>query len=122
MPSVVIAGASGLVGSATLENVLSRQGWSDVVAVSRRVPEVDTTRTFQHLSVDLRDAEAARAALKDLRGVTHLVYTALYEQPGLIEGWSDPDASVSAPPGTTDDMHIHLSPVTDYAGEATRLR
>src|ERR1700733_10766820 len=91
MPSVVIAGASGLVGSATLENVLSRQGWSDVVAVSRRVPEVDTTRPFRHLSVDLRDAEAARAALKDLRGVTHLVYTALYEQPGLIEGWSDPE-------------------------------
>jgi nucleoside-diphosphate-sugar epimerase len=91
MPSVVIAGASGLVGSATLENVLSRQGWTDVIALSRRTPEVDTTRPFRHLSVDLRDAEAARTALKDLRGVTHLVYTALYEQPGLIEGWSDPE-------------------------------
>ena len=91
MPSVVIAGASGLVGSATLENVLSRQGWTDVIALSRRVPEVDTTREFRHLPVDLRDAEAARSALKDLRGVTHLVYTALYEQPGLIEGWSDPE-------------------------------
>jgi nucleoside-diphosphate-sugar epimerase len=91
MPSVVIAGASGLVGTATLENVLSRQGWTDVIALSRRVPEVDTSQAFRHLSVDLRDAEAARTALKDLRGVTHLVYTALYEQPGLIEGWSDPE-------------------------------
>jgi hypothetical protein len=50
MPSVVIAGASGLVGNATLENVLSRQGWTDVIAVSRRVPEVDTTRKFRHLA------------------------------------------------------------------------
>jgi uncharacterized protein YbjT (DUF2867 family) len=90
MPSVLIAGASGLVGNATLENVLSRQGWTDVIAVSRRVPEVDTTRKFPHLVVDLRDADVARGALQDLRGVTHLVYAALYEKPGLIRAGQSP--------------------------------
>jgi nucleoside-diphosphate-sugar epimerase len=91
MPSVLIAGASGVVGNAALETFLSRQGWSDVIALSRRAPEVDTTRPFRHLSVDLRDRAAAHAALKDLRGITHLVYAALYEKPGLIPGWSEPD-------------------------------
>jgi nucleoside-diphosphate-sugar epimerase len=91
MPSVLIAGASGLVGSATLELCLSRQGWNDVVALSRRMPEVDTTRPFRHLSVDLRDRDAVKAALSELDGITHLVYAALYEKPGLIPGWSEPD-------------------------------
>ena len=79
MPSVVIAGASGLVGNATLELFLSRNGWSGVTALSRRSPEIDSRRPFTHLSVDLRDADAARKALGDLTDVTHLVYAALYE-------------------------------------------
>jgi nucleoside-diphosphate-sugar epimerase len=91
MPSVLIAGASGLVGSATLELCLSRQGWNDVIALSRRMPEVDTTRHFRHLSVDLRDQSATRTALSELSGITHLVYAALYEKPGLVPGWSDPE-------------------------------
>jgi len=90
MPSVLIAGASGLVGNATLELVLSRNGWHDVTALSRRRPEVDTTRPFTHLSVDLRDADATASALRDVE-VTHLVYAALYEKPGLIPGWQERD-------------------------------
>jgi len=91
MPSVLIAGASGVVGNAALERVLSRNGWTDVIALSRRVPEVDTVRPFRHLSVDLRDADNARAALSDVADVTHLVYAALYEKPGLIQGWQERD-------------------------------
>ena len=91
MPSVLIAGASGLVGNATLERVLSRNGWTDVIALSRRKPEIDSIRPFKHLPVDLRDRSAAQEALGDITDVTHLVYTALYEKPGLIPGWSERD-------------------------------
>ena len=76
MPSVLITGASGVVGTAAVERFLAHDGW-DVVALSRRRPEVDSTRAFRHLAVDLRDREATRAALAGLREVTHLVYAAL---------------------------------------------
>jgi nucleoside-diphosphate-sugar epimerase len=91
MPSVLIAGASGLVGNATLERVLSRNGWTDVIALSRRRPEVDSVRPFEHLSVDLRNADSARSALANVGDITHLVYAALYEKPGLIPGWQERD-------------------------------
>jgi nucleoside-diphosphate-sugar epimerase len=91
MPSVLIAGASGLVGNAALGRFLSRNGWTEVVALSRRKPEIDSTRPFKHLRVDLRDREASRSALSEVRGVTHLVYAALYEKPGLIAGWQERD-------------------------------
>ncbi len=91
MPSVLIAGASGLVGNATLERALSRNGWTEVIALSRRRPEIDSVRPFRHLSVDLRDGDAARKALSDSGDITHLVYAALYEKPGLIPGWLERD-------------------------------
>lgn len=85
---VLIAGASGVVGSAVLEAFLD-DGW-DVVALSRRAPETRNARPFEHLSVDLRDEAAARAALGARRGITHVAFAALHELPGLISGWSDP--------------------------------
>jgi nucleoside-diphosphate-sugar epimerase len=91
MPSVLIAGASGVVGSAALERFLSHHGWAEVVAVSRRKPEIDSTRPFTHLSLDLRDADASREALSQLHGITDIVYAALYEKPGLIPGWQERD-------------------------------
>lgn len=85
---VVVAGASGVVGSAVVDAFLD-EGW-DVVALSRRVPEVHSTEPFRHVGVDLRDEAAAGAALGALDGVTHLAFAALYEMPGLIDGWADP--------------------------------
>jgi nucleoside-diphosphate-sugar epimerase len=85
----LIAGASGVVGSAALDRFLDN-GW-DAVAVSRRKPEIDSDREFEHLSVDLRDADAARDALSQLDGLTHVVYAALFEKPGLIAGWQEQD-------------------------------
>ncbi len=84
---VLIAGASGVVGASAVDAYLAA-GW-DVVALSRRPPETDSTQPFQHLACDLRDAASARAALASLTGVTHVVYAALFEQPGLIAGWQD---------------------------------
>jgi nucleoside-diphosphate-sugar epimerase len=90
MPSVLIAGASGLVGSAVLERYLANDRF-DVVALSRRAPEVDSRRPFRWRSVDLLDRAATEAALDDLPPITHLVYAALYEKPGLLAGWSERD-------------------------------
>lgn len=84
---VLIAGASGVVGMAAVE-AFQREGWQ-VVALSRRPPEVEGQ--FEHLAVDLRDATASRDALGRLQGVTHVVYTALFEKPGLIAGWQERD-------------------------------
>ncbi len=86
--TVLIVGASGLVGSAAAIEFIDA-GWN-VVCASRRKPELLGERSYRHLPIDLRDAEACRAAAQELGDVTHLVYTAVFELPGLIEGWSDP--------------------------------
>jgi nucleoside-diphosphate-sugar epimerase len=91
MPSALIAGASGLVGNATLERFLERSGFTEVIALSRRRPEVDSRRQFRHLSVDLRDRAASQEALAGVGDVTHVVYAALFEKPGLVPGWLERD-------------------------------
>jgi nucleoside-diphosphate-sugar epimerase len=85
---VLVAGASGLVGTAAVDAFLDA-GW-EVIALSRRKPEVFSERPFTHMAVDLRDREACEAAFSRLAGVTHVVYTAVYEMPGLVAGWQDP--------------------------------
>jgi nucleoside-diphosphate-sugar epimerase len=87
--TVLVAGASGLVGTAAVERFLSA-GW-DVVAVSRRAPEIDGDRGFRSISVDLRDATATAQAVRTLSDVTHLVYAAVFEKPGLVPGWFEPE-------------------------------
>jgi nucleoside-diphosphate-sugar epimerase len=90
MDTVLIMGASGVVGSAALERFL-RDDDRDVIAVSRREPEIDAARPYRHVSVDLRKAEAAREALADLGDVQAVVYAALYEKPGVMPGWTERD-------------------------------
>lgn len=87
--TVLIAGASGLVGVACVDRFLD-DGW-EVIAVSRRQPEVFSDKPFEHRPIDLRDADATREALQDLSRVTHVVYTAVYEKPGLVQGWTERD-------------------------------
>ncbi len=88
--TVLIVGASGLVGTAAAK-AFAADGWA-VVAVSRRIPELlaDTDKVT-HLALDLKNAEACASAISKLGDVTHVVYTAVYELPGLIAGWSDPE-------------------------------
>ena len=85
---VLIAGASGLVGTAAL-NAFAAAGW-DVVAASRRKPAFAESDRYEHIGLDLQDAAACAAIAARLTDVTHVVYTAVYELPGLIAGWSDP--------------------------------
>ena len=83
---VLVTGASGLLGVAAIERFLAA-GW-EVVGVSRRKPELPSGRKIDFLSVDLRDEEKARAAFEPLTDITHIAYTALYEKPELVAGWS----------------------------------
>jgi len=87
--TVLVTGASGLVGAAAVDAFLDA-GW-DVIAVSRRRPEVFSSRPYTHLPLDLQNAEACRSALETQSQVTHVVYAAVYEKPGLIAGWQDPE-------------------------------
>src|SRR5690349_6813026 len=87
MGAVLVAGATGLVGEAAVE-AFAAAGW-DVIAVSRRTPE--PVGKLRHLAVDLTDEAACREAFGGLSEVSHVVYAALYEKPGLIAGWREAD-------------------------------
>lgn len=78
--TVLIAGATGLVGYAALKHFGSR-----AIALSRRVPP--DLHGARHMAVDLTDAAACVDASKSWHDVTHLVYAALFELPGLVDGW-----------------------------------
>jgi nucleoside-diphosphate-sugar epimerase len=83
---VVVAGATGLVGSAALRHFGSQSG-CEVVALSRRRPR--DLHGARHVPIDLTlSAQCARTA-PELQGATHLVYAALYESPSLVDGWRD---------------------------------
>lgn len=88
--TVLIIGASGVVGWSAVESFLA-DSECEVITVSRRRPEMNSNREFRHISVDLRDREQSESVFSELSGITHVVYAALYEKPGLIEGWTDPE-------------------------------
>lgn len=88
--TVLVVGASGLIGNAAVDEFL-RAGWP-VIAMSRRAPETDVQGDLTHVAVDLTDAEAVRQTVaSSLGAVTHMVYTAVFEKPGLVAGWRDPE-------------------------------
>src|SRR3954447_13847363 len=83
---VLIAGASGLVGFAAMR-CFGADPDCDVIALSRRTPDV--THGARFLPLDLTDAAACEQLAASVSGVTHLVYAALYERPGLVAGWQE---------------------------------
>lgn len=86
MPTLLVAGASGLIGQAALEHFSDHPGW-EVLALSRRRP--DAGGTWRHLAVDLLQARAVADAAPALRSVTHVLFAALIERPGLVRGWRE---------------------------------
>lgn len=83
---VLIAGASGLVGYAAVRHFASLPAW-DVVAVSRRAPESEEGVTF--VAVDLTDSIRCSEVFGQMSDVTHVVYGAVKETSGLVDGWRD---------------------------------
>ncbi|MBU6271098.1 MAG: NAD-dependent epimerase/dehydratase family protein [Betaproteobacteria bacterium] len=88
--TVLIAGASGVVGHAALEHFHALPDWR-VVAVSRRSPALPAGFRGVHLPVDLTDAADCARAAQAMPPVTHLAYAALHEKPGLVRGWREAD-------------------------------
>jgi nucleoside-diphosphate-sugar epimerase len=136
---IVIAGASGVIGTAAVERFARSERW-EVIAVSRRRPVVAADCRFHHLVLDLTDREACVAALAGLPPVSHLAYAAASEAPGLAPGWRDPEviarngrlfANLLAPlAGTGALRHVsilqgakaygaHIHPVTVPLREST---
>ena len=83
----LIVGASGLVGTAAANSFINA-GWG-VVAASRRYPDL-IAGSFEHAALDLQDTDACVAFAAQHKDISHVVYTAVYELPGLMAGWSDP--------------------------------
>jgi nucleoside-diphosphate-sugar epimerase len=90
LPTVLIVGATGVVGHAALEHFAALPNWR-VVTLSRRRPDLPPGFTGRHLSVDLLDPMACAQALQVVPEVSHVVYAALFEKPGLVKGWREDD-------------------------------
>ena len=80
-----MAGASGLVGQGVL-TVLADDPQCEVIAVSRR-PPIDLCCGARYISAGPHRRSPLPEIFGGLSEVTHLVYTALYEKPGLVAGW-----------------------------------
>jgi len=74
----LIAGATGVVGRNLLRHFVALPDW-DVVAVSRRVPDIEGD--YRHVSVDLLDPADCAAKLGDYSAVTHVFFAAYVEKP-----------------------------------------
>ena len=88
MKTALIVGATGVIGEAALARFAAAGDW-DAIALSRRQPEPVLNGSFRHLSLDLGNAAACAAACQQLTAVTHVIYAAVSEQPGLVSGWHD---------------------------------
>jgi nucleoside-diphosphate-sugar epimerase len=78
----VVVGGLGVIGRALIDHLTQHPDW-DVVALSRRNPDFDTTARF--VSVDLSDRHDAQAKLAELGQTTHVFYAAYQAMPTLAE-------------------------------------
>src|SRR5262245_31438067 len=75
----VVVGALGVIGRYIAEKLVEEAGWQ-VVGLSRRKAS-DRSR-YQHIAVDLLDAEDTKRKLAELADVTHVFYAAFQAAPG----------------------------------------
>ena len=75
--TALVTGASGLAGGYMLAHLLKQGGW-DIVAVSRRKPQI--AGDYRHLAVDLLDPADCRTKLGPLTNISHLFYLAITER------------------------------------------
>ncbi|MBT2271364.1 NAD-dependent epimerase/dehydratase family protein [Rhodococcus qingshengii] len=82
---LVIAGATGLVGNAVIEQIGGRTG-VEIIGLSRRGR--DDANGVRYVGVDLTRPDGAQSITGDLTGATHLVFAAVDERPdGLLDAW-----------------------------------
>jgi nucleoside-diphosphate-sugar epimerase len=80
--TALVVGATGVVGRNLLRHLVSLGDW-DVVAVSRRKPDIEGP--YRHLAVDLLDSRQTKAELGRPLGITHVFYAAYVERPSPAE-------------------------------------
>jgi nucleoside-diphosphate-sugar epimerase len=86
--TLLVVGATGIVGGAALKYFSNLAGW-EVVALSRR--PITPMYKVRYIQADLTDFDGCRKALIQEKNITHILYAALYEKPNLVAGWSDKD-------------------------------
>src|SRR5262245_56825417 len=85
---MLVAGASGLVGYAAVQHFAQDEDW-DVVGISSRIPAGLENATI--VSVDLQNKAQCAEVFSHMHDLTHVIYAALYEKPGLVQGWRERD-------------------------------
>jgi nucleoside-diphosphate-sugar epimerase len=92
--NVLVVGASGVVGVGALRHFAEQPDCSVVGVSRRRPPALDAHMVDAHWRrVDLNDRDECAALFGSMHEVTHVVYTALFEKPGLVGGWADAEHS-----------------------------
>jgi len=87
-PKIAVIGASGVVGRALVEHLMLAD--SPFVGLARRPPAELPGAPFRPLDLT-SPSDCKQIAESTLSDVTHLVYAALFEKPGLISGWQEQD-------------------------------
>src|ERR1700749_3003945 len=109
---VVVAGAPGLAGNAALRH-FGGVGGAEVIALARRKPR--DLYGARHVALDLTDAAQCASVAGEMKGATHLIYAALYEEPSLVDGWRNPHQIE-----TNDRMLRNLMAVLEPASPALK--
>lgn len=108
--TALVAGALGVVGRATMTYLSGLDEW-DVIGISRRAPDFETSARFHQL--DLTDAEACRGVLGELDAVSHVFDCAYAPRPTFAE---EIDVNLAMlvnlmaglEPAATDLRHVQL--------------
>jgi nucleoside-diphosphate-sugar epimerase len=118
MRKAIVTGATGVVGRYLLRHLSARGDW-EVVAVSRRAPDVPGRH--RHLPVDLLDPADCRAKLGAFHDVTHVFYCAFLQDADPASHVARNTAMlvnlVEAVEGAAPDLaHVHLVEGTKWYG------
>ncbi|OWW18159.1 SDR family oxidoreductase [Noviherbaspirillum denitrificans] len=114
----LIAGGTGVVGRNLLKHLVDTGEW-EIVVLSRRKPDVPGE--YEHVAVDLLDAENCRQQLGHLTGITHIFFAAYVDRPELTD-WVESNVRLlrnlveAVEANATDLEHIHLVHGTKWYG------
>jgi nucleoside-diphosphate-sugar epimerase len=75
MKKALVAGALGVTGRTLVNHLVSLGDW-EVIGLSRRSPEFQTSAKY--IAVDLTDRSAVESQLGGIGNITHIFYSALY--------------------------------------------
>jgi len=90
MKKILIAGATGVTGTALVRHFAAQREWS-VMSTARREPWI-ATDGVTHVCADLLDTAGCREAFASMRDVSHIVYAALNEnEADIVKGWGEPE-------------------------------